>query len=156
MSWVAPATLDYLKEHFDDWSDLTDVKVFTAPVKQELKGDNIVFIGARGSQEWSALGNQTKEDEFTLPGAVYSQRKQAGEQGAAVVRGRVAEIVSWMEDALRSLVAESGGLTAFAEAVGARQVIALKLATVDLAQGADQDGNRWALAEFDIEVTARI
>lgn len=154
MSWTAPAMLLAIKDVLDEWPDLTDVAVTTYPLSKPKAFESVMFFSAPGDQRWSALGNQSKEDSYTLEGMVEVIRKGAGEDPAVSAMERARDIISAVEDALRDCA--SSGLGDLASAVDATQITNLSMGSISLFQGATQDGNRFARVPFDIVVKARI
>lgn len=156
MSWTASAFLSELQDRFIAWDGLAGVEVSSAPIPiDKLKAkDYIVFVRVEGEQEWAALGNQSKDDNYTIESSVLVVKKGAGEAKAAEVRERAGDILVEIENALRDLVT-SNAMPEMAAAIGASQITKLSLARFQMSQGASPDG-RWTELNFDIVVTARI
>lgn len=157
MSWTASAFLSELQDRFTAWDGLAGVEVVTAPIPiEKLKvKDYIVFVSVEGDQDWAAIGNQAKEDVYTVASSVLVIKKGAGEQKATEVRERAAEMLGEIENALRDIVQTPNALTDMASAIRANQITKLNLARFVLHQGSNE-GGRWAEVDFDIQVTARI
>lgn len=129
------------------------VQVYTAPITRADAKDNIILIRVTGSQEWAALGNQSRDDEYTIEASVLCIRKGAGESKATEARDRAGEVLDELEAVLREMNREE--MQELAVAIGANQLRRLNLARINLEQGASDQG-RWAQVDFDIEVSARI
>lgn len=157
MSWTASAFLGEMQDRLQDWPGLAGVEVVTAsiPIEKLKAKDYIVFIRVEGDQDWAAIGNQTKEDVYSVASSVLVIKKGAGEEKATEVRERAADILMEVENALRDIVQTPNALTEMASSIGANQITKLNLARFTLHQGAN-DGGRWAEVDFDIDVTARI
>lgn len=157
MSWTAPAFMAEMKERLEAWPALSDVDVYTAPISRKLTPrEVIVFIDAPGTQEWAAIGEGAKSDDYSVSARLVVEKKGSGEAKAVETRDRAGVIVAAVEACLRDIAVTPAKRSALAADIGANQITALNLADISLTGQGANDGTRWCSVDFEFQVSARI
>ncbi len=101
-------------------------------------------IASTGSQQWAALGNRSREEQYQVAGRVFVSRIGGDEPVIREARARAFELFRELELALRADPA----------------VLAIvRTAEIDrftLSQGAEESMGRVALIDFEISVRQRL
>lgn len=136
--------LDTLADRLRDREALTNVAVLTSIMGDDTPNESIVFISGDSDQEWAPFGNRTRDEEFSLLGAVWIQSPGAGEEAAKEARDRAFLLLGEVEDQLRE-----------DPKVGGTALLGAAFTGVRLDQGIAPNG-RWVLLEFDIRAKTRL
>lgn len=156
--WTAPAFLDSLKTALEADTALMGYtpkpRIFTHQPRSEAdRSDMIVFPFVRGSQEFAAIGQGSRDDSYTLADAtieiVRPLRQGVPDETVAVETRNVADLF------LRRVIAVC--LDRPATSLG--QTLRCAVSRVDLLQGVAEAGPSpvmVALISFDVDVAIRV
>lgn len=121
-----------------------EVVITDAPSGEPIPFESIQLFGVSSNQQWAAIGNRRRSENYIVRGGIFIQRRGAGRDVWRAVRERAYEILAELEDAIRVM-----------PTLGLADRVIVQLARVDLDQGA-QDNGRWAALDIDISVTAEL
>lgn len=134
------ALRDAMNARFAANPTFAGVQCFAAPAGDPLPLEMIEFWGTDETQQWGALSNRRKVEQYTIRGFVgASVEAGAGEDVADQVRARAYAILAELEDQLRTDVNM------------AHTVYRCALASANLSQWI-QDNGRAATLEITIDV----
>lgn len=146
-----PATLDALVDLLQARPALTGLQITSAALNLDhTEPESIQLIEVESEAGWAGMGRRTRDEAFTIKGALWVLRHDAGE---AVVRGArdrayalLDEVGACVHEDLRGSPGGTPGVT----------IVTAQLARHTLKQLIHGDGGRSEIVEFEIDVTARL
>lgn len=141
---TVPDFLDALKAQLEARQGLADVGIYTSPQNEEVTESIEFGFRITGTQGWAAMGQRSRNDDYTVTGIIWKAVDGAGEATAKEARDWVYTTFSELEESLRDDMHLSDTL-----------VIGCHLTRADFTQWYD-DRKRMARLEFDIEAKSRI
>ena len=146
-----PAFMSALVDVLRSRPELADVQVASGPMGSDTERGAAVFlmgspdrVANTGAQQWAALGNRSREEDYQVAGWIRATGDGAAEEDIRAVRDRAFALFREVELALRS----------------DPQVLTIaRTAEIDrftLSQGAADGIGRWAVVDFEIRVRQRL
>lgn len=141
------ALLPALRDSLQAMPALSDVIVSTVPLADTAGiPESIEFGSLEQNQDYSALGNKRKKEEYTLHGWIIITKYGAGEQVGVEARDRAYDILGELDECL-TVDPTVGGIVQKATLTNHR------LTQVITGETGNQRG---AVIDFDISVTATL
>lgn len=134
---VVPTFMDTFCEQLRNRAGLAGAGIFSGPMGVDTPPRAIVLFSVDEGQDWGAIGNRRKDEQFTVDGATWIEVAGADEATIKTARDEAFALMAEVEDQLREDPAVNGVL----------QTAAIN--GMRFEQGINPEG-RWAQVTFTI------